>query len=323
MAKFTSRICAICQACQLKYPNLVSRFLTELEKQPELPLDHESVSECLKRAVAGWHHKDVEADNSDMQGVARFFGVVALSRFGIIEADPTGPLVFGKSECTRYSLVKGPSPIVKAYLEMDFGLDGSEDIETMSRRIRTALGQLPTSQLMGGEYINPWVARMRMICHGTVICTESTTVEEYLACFPDRCSWLLKLATGPDERMSDLCHRLGYRAKTEFLSATCCSLDDQRLLELLPAGVDLNSYLRSWLLELLVTRDAYVAVHGVTPCPYILFKEVFGKGSKTVSKGALEIAASCRARAMAALPTVQMNQVLHACPHEPRVSRTN
>ena len=95
MAEFTSRICAICQACQLKYPSLVNRFLTELEKQPELPLDHESVSECLKRAVAGWHHKDVEADNLNMKGVARFFGVVALSRFGIIEADPTGPLVFG------------------------------------------------------------------------------------------------------------------------------------------------------------------------------------------------------------------------------------
>ena len=197
-----------------------------------------------------------------------------------------------------------------------------ENLQSAVQRMRTHLRNLPSSQLMGGNYTCPWVCRTYLLSRGIDILSQSTTVEQFLACFPDKCSWLSKLSVGPDERICDLCHRLGYTANAQFLSATTCLLDDSRLLQLLPPRADLTIHLRTHLDELLVAHDAYTALHGLSPCPAVLFEEVFGrKKQKNLSQEALATAASRRASCMAALPSPKMTQALQACPHEPRVSR--
>ena len=149
------------------------------------------------------------------------------------------------------------------------------------------------------------------------------TVGNNLECVPDKCSWLAKLAHGKDEKLADLCHRLGYPGRVNHLSAVTCLLDDTRILELLPADGDLVSQMRMRLPELLVARDAYQAIHGFSPCPYKLLSLTFERrGSGSLSREALHEASEHRATVLTGKPDVCGADVgLHCYPHDDVIAR--
>ena len=108
-----------------------------------------------------------------------------------------------------------------------------------------------------------------------------------------------------DERLVDLCHRLGFNGRPNHLSAVTCLLDDARIANVLPADCDLASVMRLRLPELLVARDAYEAIHGFSPCPYKLLSLTFGcRGGGSLPQKALDEALKRRADVLAGSPGV-------------------
>ena len=229
---------------QFKYPSLISLILDEIDKARVAVLGADVVTAALRCAASAWCHVDAEADNLDSQGVCRFFGHICFSRFGVVHVDPAGPLTFGKTQITRYAFSDGPSSIVDAYLQLDFKISTDDDVCTAMKKLDACLDALPSSQLMGGDYIRPWVKRTFSDGKGLAACTAATTVREYQQHYPDKCCWLRKLAMSPDERIVDLCARIGFPGRAHHLTAVTCLLDDKRLLQLLPADGDLRSFLQ-------------------------------------------------------------------------------
>ena len=260
-------------AAQLKHPALVKLFLESLESQgfPRNPPEQIMVSSALRHVASSCQVSHAESDNLDSQGVSRFFGFVAFRMFGIIELNPDGPLDLGKTH-RRYSIAEEPrvsgSSVVDKYLCMDFGILPHMTLLEIWSNIKVKLQELPESQLMGGDYMCPWLVRTYVGARGLDTCSQAMTVRQYLQCFPDKCSWLDKLATDMDERLVDLCRRLGYGGRASHLRATTCLLNDGRILDLLPADGDLAEQMRMRLPEMLVARDAYQSVHGFSPSPY-------------------------------------------------------
>ena len=114
-------------AAQLKHPSLARLFLDSLESQgfPGKSPDRVMVYTALRHAACNWQVVLEESDSLDSQGTCRFFGYVALSRFGIIKPNPDGPLLLGKTE-SSYSLCEEPrdggSSVLDHYIRMDFGI---------------------------------------------------------------------------------------------------------------------------------------------------------------------------------------------------------
>ena len=102
------------------------------------------------------------------------------------------------------------------------------------------------------------------------------TVGEYLQCYPDQCEWLPKICLDQTERLGDMVSRIGFEGEPAWVSAVTCMLDDERILGFLPAGIDLHQVLSSRLPELKAAALAYQDAFKMSPCPYVLFREVFG-----------------------------------------------
>ena len=262
---------------RLKHPSLATLFLDSLESQgysENVPV-RGMVSTALRHAASNWQVNHAEADNLDSNGACRICGFVALRRFGIIKPDPDGHLVLGKTQ-GRFSFADEPrvggSSVLDDYLRLDFGISPYMTHPEAAKAIRAKLLELPASQLMGGDYLCPFLIRAYLGARGLDGCPQSMTVEQYLECVLDRCSWLKKLAVDKDERLVDLCRRLGYTGRVNHLSATTCLLDDVRILEVLPADGDLANQMRMRLPELLVAREACQDIHGFSPCPYKLLE---------------------------------------------------
>ena len=307
--RFHGRDGLVMLGAQLKHPSLATLFLDSLESQgfPQNPPDRGMVSIALRHAASNWQVNLEESVNLDTNGVCRFFGFVALRRFGIIKPDPDGHLVLGKTQ-GRFSFAEEPrdggSSVLDDYLRLDFALSPSMTPPEVARTIRAKLLTLPASQLMGGDYLCPYLIRAYLGARGLDEFSQSMTVAEYLECVPDRGSWSNKLAVDMDERLVDLCRRLGYTGRVMHLSATACLLDDARILKVLPADGDLATLMRMRLPELLVAREAYQDFHGFSPCPYQLLEltsERRGGGSLPQEV----ILAASRRRAVAAVLAVE------------------
>ena len=317
-------------AAQLKHPSLARLFLDSLESQgfPDNSPDRVMVYTALRHAASNWQVSLDESDNLDSQGTCRFFGFVALRRFGIIEPNPDGPLVLGKTQ-GRFSFAEEPrdggSAVLDDYLRLDFGILPHMTLLEVARKIRVKLQELPGSQLMGGDYISPYLIRAYLGARGLDGCTQSMTVGQYLECVPDKCSWLIQLAHGMDERMVDLCHRLGYMGRTNHLSALTCMLDDARILDLLPADGDLALQMRMRLPDLLVARDAYQSIHGFSPSPYKLFELTSGRRvGGSLPPETIKAASERRAAVLAersALFGADLHESIQCYPHDVVISR--
>lgn len=310
-------------AAQLKHPALVKLFLESLASQgfPLNPPEQIMVSIALRHVASQCQVNHAESDNLDSQGVSRFFGFVALARFGIIQVSPDGPLDLGKTH-RRYSIVEEPrgsgSSVVDKYLSLDFGLLPHMTLLQATGKVKAKLQDLPASQLMGGNYICPWLVRAYVSARGIDRCTQAMSVRQYLECFPDQSSWLETLAVDLDERVADLCLRLDYGGRACHLSATTCLLNDQRVLHLLPADGDLAEQMRMRLPELLVARDAYVSIHGFSPSPYTLFSQTF---EQSLPPEALRAAAERRAARLAETQKVTIQESIQCYAHDVVVSR--
>ena len=148
------------------------------------------------------------------------------------------------------------------------------------------------------------------------------TVPQYLECFPDKCSWLERLASDIDERLADLCLRLGYGGRASHLSATTCLLDDARILNLLPADGDLAEQMRMRLPELLVAREAYEIRQGFSPSPYNLLLLTSGRcGSGSLPPEAIKAASERRAAVLAQAQEPLIHDSIQCYPHDVAVSR--
>ena len=312
---------------QLRHPALVKLFLESLESQgfPRNPPEQIMVSSALRHVASSCQVSHAESDNLDTQGVCRFFGFVSLGRFGIIELNPDDPLDLGKTH-RRYSIAEEPrvsgSSVVDKYLSMDLGILPHMTLPEISSNIKVKLQELPASQLMGGDYMCPWLVRTYVGARGLDTCSQAMTVRQYLQCFPDKCSWLEKLAYGMDERLADLCLRLGYGGRASHLSATTCLLNDERILDLLPLDGDLAEQMRMRLPEMLVAREAYQSVHGFSPSPYNLFLLTSGRrGSGSLPPEAIKEAAERRAAVLADAQEPAIHDSIQCYPHDVAVSR--
>ena len=134
-----------------------------------------------------------------------------------------------------------------------------------------------------------------------------------------------KLARGMDERLVDLCRRLGYTGRVNHLSDTACLLDDARILDLLPADGDLALQLRMRLPELLVAREAYQSIHGFSPSPYKLLELASGRrGGGSLPPETIKEASKRRAAVLAdrsELSGADLHESIQCYPHDALISR--
>ena len=123
--------------------------------------DHDGLV-MLAAQLKHWSVSFDESDNLDSQGTCRFFGFVALRRLGIIESNPDGPLVLGKTQ-GRFSFAEEPrdggSVVLDDYLRLDFEILPHMTLLEISSNIKVKLQELPASQLMGGEYVCQYLVR--------------------------------------------------------------------------------------------------------------------------------------------------------------------
>ena len=312
---------------QLKHPSLVALFLESLESQglSENTPDRGMLSTALRHAASTWQVNIAEVDNLDSSGVCRFLGFVALRRFGIIEPNPDGHLVLGKSQ-GRFSFAEEPrdggSSVLDDYLRLDFGISPCMTPPEVVMTVRAKLLTLPASQLMGGNYVSSYLIRAYLGARGLDGQSHSTTIAQYLESVPDKCSWLKKLAVDMDERLVDLCRRLGYTGRVNHLSATTCLLDDERILKVLPADGDLACQMRMRLPELLVAREAYQDIHGFSPSPYKLLELTSERrGGGSLPQEAILLASKRRAAVLAAEQYPKTLGVSEAYPLDPVIAR--
>ena len=140
-------------AAQLKHPSLARLFLDSLESQgfPDNSPDRVMVYTALRHAASNWSVSLDESDNLDSQGTCRLFGFVTLRRLGIVESNPDGPLVLGKTQ-GRFSFAEEPrnggSVVLDDYLRLDFEILPHMTLTEVARKIRGKLHELPGSQLM-------------------------------------------------------------------------------------------------------------------------------------------------------------------------------
>ena len=118
------------------------------------------VSGALRHVAYNWQVNHAESDVVGSQGMSRFMSIVALRRFGMIEPDPNGLLDLGKTS-RRYSISPrgGGNAVVDNYLRMDFGILPHMTLLQITANIRAKLQELPASQLMGGDYLRPYLVR--------------------------------------------------------------------------------------------------------------------------------------------------------------------
>ena len=87
----------------------------------------------------------------------------------------------------------GGSAVLDNYLRLDLGILPHVTLLEVARKITVKHQELPGSQLMGGDYVRPYLIRMYLGARNVDECAQTMTVGQYLECVPDKRSWLIKL----------------------------------------------------------------------------------------------------------------------------------
>ena len=161
--------------------------------------------------------------------------------------------------------------LLQQYLDLDFHIQPQDTYLEASAKIGTSLQQLPSSQLMGGNYVNPWLRRMLLEGDDTDL-RYGDLMEHVYGCTPDQKDiWHLLTGGASQETIGAVCSKWSYQGLAKRITCLGCLVADTRITALLPA-TGVAEYLRDNMNHLDACMRTYRAEHGMWPCPAVLLR---------------------------------------------------